>query len=143
MAEHDDQPGGLITVRPELDAAEHHLVVHCLRAGPEHEQIPHATVEDNLGRNARIDAGKDQGQRILVAGDCMPALDGLVRMLQLPVHPALVSLHQQRQCLPRPRPLRSRSCHKVLQLDRRRPYTPPGCPRPAATVAVLTAAVAW
>ena len=140
MAEHDDQPGGLITVRPELDAAEHHLVVHGLRAGPEHEQIPHATVEDNLGRNTRIDAGKDQSERILVGGDRLPALDRLVRMLQLPVHPALVSLHQQLQCLPRVRPPRSRSCHQVLQPDRPRPCTPPESPRPAGTVAALIAA---
>src|SRR6266568_895947 len=97
MAEHEDQPGGLITVRPELDAAEYHLVVHGLRAGPEHEQIPDATVEDNLGRNARIDAGEDQGERLLAGGDFTPAPGGLVRMLQLPVHPALVSLHQQLQ----------------------------------------------
>src|SRR6266567_555961 len=66
MAEHDDQPGRLIAVWPELDAAEYHLVVHRLPAGPEHEQVPDAAVEDDLGRNARIDAGEDQGERILV-----------------------------------------------------------------------------
>src|SRR5580658_4093303 len=113
MTEHHDQPARLVSVGPELDAAEHYTLVQGLPAGPDHEEIANSAVKNDLWRHPRVDAGENEREWSLVRGDLKPPGDCLMRVLKQSAYPPLVSLTQQIESI-------RRFCHMSLRAERKR-----------------------
>ncbi len=85
---------------PVRDAPEDGFVEHLSR-GAHGQQVSQPLVEDQFGRDARVDAAQYDRERVLALDEAAAQRAGLVRMLLLPgpPAPAVVAGRQPAQCL--------------------------------------------